>query len=162
MKIERENIVCRRAAVKDIPALVDLRVRFLNELENHSEDDETELIRKSLLEYFAEAIPSNNFVAWVAEYNGKIIGTGGMVVWRIPARYGGIETGRLGYLLNFYTVPEARRSGICVRLLEEIITEARLLGLKYLHLHASRDGVDIYRRAGFVVPDHTELRLRLE
>jgi len=162
MKIERDKINYRRANINDIEFLVDYRVRFLNELYNHPEDDENEILRKALRQYFSEAIPSNNFIAWLAEYNGKIIGTSGMVVWRMPARYGGLESGRLGYILNLYTVPEARRKGICTRLLNELIKEAKSLGLKYLHLHSSEEGRNIYRKAGFVEPDQTELILRLE
>jgi GNAT superfamily N-acetyltransferase len=162
MEIERDKINYRRANISDIEFLVDYRVRFLNELYNHPEDDETEILRKTLRQYFSEAIPSNNFIAWLAEYSGKIIGTSGMVMWRMPARYEGLESGRLGYILNLYTVPEARRKGICTRLLNELIKEAKSLGLKYLHLHSSEEGRNIYRKAGFVEPDQIELILRLE
>jgi len=58
-----KEIVYRRGTLDDVQALVDLRVRFLNELLNHPENNETRVVRKSLLEYFAEAIPSRNFVA---------------------------------------------------------------------------------------------------
>ncbi len=160
-EIEKESIVYRRASINDVPVLVDYRVRFLNELLNHPENDETLVVRKSLLEYFTKAIPFNDFVAWVAEYEGKMIATAGMVVWRKPAKYGGVESGKLGYLLNFYTVPEARRKGICTRLLSELIKEAKLVGLKYLHLHASEESINLYRKAGFVEPDQPELELRL-
>jgi hypothetical protein len=80
MEIENDRINYRRANIKDVEVLIDFRVRFLNELYNHPEDDETEILRKALREYFSEAIPSNDFIAWLAEYNGKIIGTSGMVV----------------------------------------------------------------------------------
>jgi hypothetical protein len=81
MKTEKERIVYRRATIDDVPALVDYRVRFLNELYSHPENDETTVVRKSLLEYFTKAIPSKDFIAWVAEYNRKIIATSGMVMW---------------------------------------------------------------------------------
>jgi GNAT superfamily N-acetyltransferase len=162
MEIEKERIVCRRATLDDVSALVDYRIQFLNEHFGHAEDDDTMVVRKSLREYFVKAIPSEGFIAWVAEYEGRIIATSGMVVWQKPAMYGGVESGKLGYLLNFYTIPEARRKGVSTRLLNELIKEARSSGLKYVHLHASRDGIDIYRRAGFVEPDEPELVLRLE
>lgn len=161
MRIGKE-IVYRRGTLDDVQVLVDLRVRFLNELLNHPENNETRVVRKSLLEYFAEAIPSRNFVAWVAEYGGKIVATSGMVVWQKPALYGGVESGKLGYLLNFYTIPEARGKGIATRLLNELIGEAKSMGLRYVHLHASKDGEPIYRKAGFVEPKMPELELRLE
>lgn len=161
MRIGKE-VVYRRARVDDVRVLVDLRVRFLKELRSHPEDYETKVVRDSLLKYFTVAIPSGDFVAWVAEYGGKIIATSGMVVWQKPAMYGGVESGKLGYLLNFYTIPEARGRGISSRLLNELIGEAKSMGLRYLHLHASKDGEPIYRRAGFVEPKMPELEFRLE
>jgi GNAT superfamily N-acetyltransferase len=161
MAIKKERIVYRRAAIGDVPVLVSCRIRFLNELYSHPENDETAVMRKSLLAYFTKAIPSNDFIAWVAEYNGRIIATSGLVVWEKPAIYGGVESGKLGYLLNFYTIPEAREKGICTRLLNELIKEAKSIGLKYLHLHASKDSINIYRKAGFMELDQPELELRL-
>jgi GNAT superfamily N-acetyltransferase len=133
---------------------------FLNELLDHPEDGATEILRKSLVEYFTRTIPSKDFIAWVAEYDGKIIATSGMVVWQKPAIYGGVESNKLGYLLNFYTVPEARGQGIATRLLNEILRDAKSSGLKYLHLHASKDGISIYRKAGFIEPEMSELELK--
>lgn len=162
MKIRNDSIVYRPAAVDDVPALVNYRIQFLNEHFDHPEDDPTRVLRASLMEYFERAIPSREYISWVAEYEGKIIATSGMVVWQKPAIYGGVESGRLGYLLNFYTVKEARRRGIGTRLLNELIKEAKSIGLRYLHLHASKDGISIYRRAGFSEPGEPELELRLE
>jgi GNAT superfamily N-acetyltransferase len=161
MKTENSKITYRRATVDDVQTLIDMRVRFLNELYSHLENDETKILRKSLRQYFSEAIPSGSFIAWLAEHEGKTVGTGGMVVWQMPGRYEGIETGRLGYILNMYTVPESRRSGACTRLLKELIKEAKSLGLRYFHLHASEDGMTIYRKAGFVEPKRIELALKL-
>jgi GNAT superfamily N-acetyltransferase len=161
MTIENSKITYRRATVNDVQTLIDIRVRFLNELYGHSENDETRILRKSLRRYLSEAIRSGSFIAWLAEHEGKTVGTGGMVVWQMPGRYGGLETGRLGYILNVYTIPEARRSGVCTRLLRELIKEAKSLGLKYVHLHASEDGMNIYRKAGFVEPKRIELALKL-
>jgi ribosomal protein S18 acetylase RimI-like enzyme len=162
MEIQGDKMHYRRANIDDIESLTNFRVRFLNELYNHPENNETEILRRSLREYFHEAIPSNDFISWLAEYDGKIVGTSGMVIWQMPGRYGGRESGKLGYILNLYTIPEARRKGVCTRLLNEMIREAKALEIKYLHLHASEDGISIYRKAGFVEPDQTELVLRLK
>lgn len=161
MKIEKNRIRYRRATLDDIETLIDYRVRFLNELYTHLENKKTKTLRRSLRKYFSEAIPSNNFIAWLAESDHKIVGTSGMAVWQMPGRYKGLETGRLGYILNMYTVPESRRKGICTRLLKELMKEAKALGLKYLHLHASEDGINIYKKAGFIEPGQKELVMRL-
>jgi GNAT superfamily N-acetyltransferase len=158
---EKARIRYRQATINDVGTLVNFRIRFLNELGNHTENEETKILRNSLKRYFSVSIPSNHFVGWLAEYEGKIVGTSGMVVWQMPGRYGGLEEGKLGYILNMYTVPEARGKGICTRLLDELMKEARKLGLKYLHLHASEDGASIYKKAGFTYPKQAEMIMRL-
>jgi len=157
-----KEIVYRRATLNDASLLVDYRIRFLNELYGQVENDETAVVRESLARYFQKAIPSGDFVAWVAEMDGRLVATSGMVVWQKPAIYGGVESGKLGYLMDFYTIPGTRKKGIATRLLEELIKEARSLGLRYLHLHASKYGEPIYRKAGFTEPHLPELELRLE
>ena len=161
MEIEKHKINYRRAGVGDIEILVEYRVRFLNEFFNHPEDEEAETIRKELEEYFSKLIPSEDFIALLAEYNGEVIGVGGMAVWQILPTYG-FKSGRAGCILNMYTIPEARGKGVCTRLLDELIKEAKSLGIRYLHLRASDDGINIYRKTGFVEPECVEMELKLE
>jgi N-acetylglutamate synthase-like GNAT family acetyltransferase len=52
--------------------------------------------------------------------------------------------------------------GVCTCLLNELIKEAKSLGLKYLHLRATQEGISIYKRAGFKEPEDQELELELE
>lgn len=49
-----------------------------------------------------------------------------------------------------------------VRFLNELLKEVKSLGLRYLHLNATEDGISIYRKAGFVEPLDMTLELRLE
>lgn len=166
LNVEDEKVNYRRANANDVETLVNYRIQFLNELESRKSHqlrkDKTEALRKNLNEYFSSVISSDDFISLLAEYEGRIVATGSMVVWRRPPRYGGLESGRAGYILNLYTIPEARRSGICTKLLSKMIEEAKALGLKYLHLHAEPDGIRIYMRAGFVEPDSPEMILKLE
>jgi GNAT superfamily N-acetyltransferase len=159
--IEKDKINYRRATVDDAEVLTDFRVRFLRETFGAGDEDETGLLEEGLREYFAKTIPADGFVAWLAEYDGEIIATSGMVVWQKPGGYVSLS-GKTGYILNMYTVPEARGLGIASRLFDELVNEAGSLGIKHLHLHATEDGVDIYRKAGFVEPDLIELELKLQ
>jgi GNAT superfamily N-acetyltransferase len=161
MTLNGSRIIYRRAIAEDIDTLVDMRVRFLNEMYGHTSDNETDKLRASLRGYLFRAIASGEFIAYLAEYDREIIGTSGIVIWQIPGRYGGLSSGKIGYILNLYTVPEARKNGICARLLDALIKEARSLGLTYLHLHATEDGINIYRRAGFIEPGLIEMELKL-
>jgi len=162
---EPEKPTYRRATINDIDSLVEYRIRFLKERAARKghvpKEAETRILKENLREYFSKAIPSHDFIALLAEKNGKIIGTGALVVWQSPPKYGGLQSGRAGYILNLYTVPEARGMGVCTHLLNELIKDAKTLGLKYLHLRATKDGINIYKKAGFKEPEDQELQTTL-
>jgi len=118
-------------------------------------------LEENLRDYFIYAMAAGEFIAWLAKSDGKVIATSGLVIWRMPPN-NSVRTGRQGYILNMYTVPEARRQGICAALLEKMIDEARSLGLSRVHLHASKMGENVYRRRGFAEPSDVELVLKLD
>jgi GNAT superfamily N-acetyltransferase len=155
------TVTYRRATPDDVDVLVDYRLKFLADYAGAERAPDEERVAKKLRAYFREAVPRGDFVAWLAERDGEVVATSGMVVWQIPPN-NSVPTGRQGYVLNMYTVPEARRRGICAALLEKMIEEARALGLSRVHLHATREGEAIYRRRGFVEPGDAELLLRLD
>jgi GNAT superfamily N-acetyltransferase len=159
--IDKDKITFRRATVDDVEILTDFRVRFLRETFGAREDGEIELLKEGLRKYFAKAIPAGGFVAWLAEYEGEVIATSGMVVWQKPGGYTSLS-GKTGYILNMYTVPEARGLGVGSRLFDELINEAKSTGIKHLHLHATEDGINVYRKAGFIPVGLPELELKFE
>ncbi len=159
--MDGEKIKYRRACVNDIDKLCNCRIEFLNSFFDHEMDEETELLSKEIKEYLLQAIPANTFIAWIAEHDGKLVGTSGMAIWQVLPKYNA-PTGNIGYVLNMYTLPEMRKKGIGTRLLNELISEAKSMGLDYLNLHASEEGMKIYRKAGFTEPEQAELGLRLK
>ena len=153
------DVKFRRANVGDIEDLVKSRIRFLNEIKTHSEN-ETKALEVALKKYFSLAISSNEFIGWLAEYEGKIVGTNGIVFWQIPGRYGFLS-GKNGYILNMYTIPEMRKQGIATYLLNRLILEAKSMGVERLHLRAREAGETLYRKNGFSEQQNPELVLRL-
>jgi GNAT superfamily N-acetyltransferase len=157
---EHNDIVYRRATTKDIELLVNSRIQFLNSFFNHPYDERTEILARNLRTYFSKKINSSEYFSWLAERNGTLVGVSGMVIWELPPKYN-IENGKAGYILNMYTIPELRNKGICTALLRRLISEAKELGVNYLHLHASDLGLPVYRKAGFVEPNQVELALQI-
>jgi GNAT superfamily N-acetyltransferase len=146
------ELTYRRAKESDVEVLADLRVRFLNEVRKRERDPDAAKFRRNLRDYFARALAAGDFIGWFAEIDGRIVATGGMVLWRIPPRSARPNSGRLGYVLNFFTFPEARKRGICQELMARIIEDGRAAGVASLELHATPDGIGIYRRMGFAEP----------
>jgi GNAT superfamily N-acetyltransferase len=155
------NVTYHRATIEDIEILVEYRLRFLAEHSGASEVSENEILKKNLREYFIQAMPKGAFIAWLAKRGEEVVATSGMVIWQMPPN-NSVKTGKQGYILNMYTVPEARRQGICTALLEKMIEEAKSIGLSRVHLHASKLGEGVYRRRGFTEPGDIELLMRLD
>lgn len=162
MKFVKEKIVYRKAELKDVEILAEHRIIFIHGIFKIDVMEQTKQLRKELIEYFREAIPNKTFIAWLAEYEKKIIATSGLAIWQAPLTYSGLgKKGRRGDILNMYTLPEYRKNGIATVLLDKLIEDARELNLEYVGLHATDDGIGIYKSRGFKEPSYPELQLNL-
>lgn len=160
MKIDKARIKYRKIRLDEIPILVDYRIRFLMELQGIQSSEKERELRKELNDYFLATLRDNSFSAWIAEYDSFAVGFGAMVIQRIPGNFNLIN-GFEGYVLNMYTVPEYRNNGICSELLDRLINEGREIGLNKIYLHASNDGIELYRKKGFKEPGFPELELMI-
>lgn len=142
----------RRAELTDMDALVELRIALLREVRNLFPDiSRTELtaVIEAHRHYFADQLPSGGYIGLVAEVDGKVIGTGGLVLLRRPP-YKENLNGLEGYLMNVYTVPEWRGKGVATAIVSQILSMARRSGAKRVWLHAEPEATRIYEKAGFV------------
>ncbi len=113
----------------------------------------------------AEFAMQGNGRLWIAEIDGRIVGSIAMVD----------ADDNAGQLRWFLLVPEARGSGLGRRLLEEALAYARQRGYAHLYLWSFADLADalrLYERAGFKVTERkrgivwgserTEVRMDLD
>jgi ribosomal protein S18 acetylase RimI-like enzyme len=144
------SVAVRRATTDDIPTLVDLRFAFVTEFAPEEGDDDE--ARKSVAEYLARALPSEAFLAWLVLDDDDVVATGGMVVYERMMRSKGAGVGSEGYILNVYTLPEHRRRGHAIRMMEALLDCARERGIR-LTLVATEDGKGLYEKLGFTHDD---------
>lgn len=109
--------------------------------------------------FFEAALASGEYRGWLAETAEKRVAAG---VGLFAARF--YPSPREPYqqrawLLNVYTEPEFRRAGLARRLTQTAIAEAKAQGFKWVHLHASKFGRDLYAQLGFEPTN--EMRLEL-
>lgn len=147
----------RRAKIEDADRLVTLRLAFLAEISAASQSDAA--LHQPLLEYFSRTIPTDQYVGFVAVADSEIIATSGLVFHEHPPSNRN-PTGREGYIMNMYTMPDHRRRGIATRLLQMLIEYAREKQCGKISLHVMPLGNSIYLNAGFV-PIQSEMRLNL-
>lgn len=138
----------RKASEKDIPELIELRIKQLID-EGYPEITD---IRKPLNEYFNVSLSNGALSCWVGVVQGQIIATAGLCFYQLPCSFSN-PTGKNAYITNMYTRDEYRNRGIASFLVDKLLTEAKSLGYLAVKLHASSLGKGVYKRAGFVKAD---------
>lgn len=138
----------RKANLKDIDKLIEFRIEFLKEIQDFPLDKEIEIFRKSLKDFFIDKMKSNDFLAWLAEYEDEIIASSGLFFLQKPPHFINI-TGKYAYIMNMYTKPEWRSKGIGSELLEKLIEEIKQKGIQSVVLHSTPYGRQLYEKYGF-------------
>ena len=151
----------RRATLSDIETLIRLRMEFLTDGGYRSENDARTDLEARLRAYFESAIHSGEFVAVLAEEDGKVASAAYLSITRRYSRR--VEAiVPCGMIYNVYTPPEFRRRGLATRVLEELLCAAKELALDSVELLASEAGKPLYEKLGFAEPSHTYMVKRMK
>jgi GNAT superfamily N-acetyltransferase len=136
----------RRATVDDIAALADLRLAFQRHF--RPVPDEGALLSQ-VSDYLKRRMPTEDCVAWVAELDGTVVGSGVITVYERMLRDG---VGREGYVQSMFTLPAHRGRGVASDMILRIMEYAKEQDVDLI-LMATADGRPIYERAGFAAAD---------
>lgn len=139
------------ATIAAVGLLIDYRIRFLEELSGVQPAQTTTALRNSLHDYFSKAIADGSYICWMAQKDGIVAGLGGMAIWQKPGNFK-TPGGKVGYILNMYTLPAFRKQGICSSLMEKLIESAKAMDVDILELHTTADGEPVYRKYAFNEP----------
>jgi GNAT superfamily N-acetyltransferase len=74
----------------------------------------------------------------------------------------GRPDGRKAYVVSMATAPAWRRRGLARAILLDLVEWARAEGLDVVDLHASADGLPLYRSVGFEPSPFTAMTLRID
>jgi GNAT superfamily N-acetyltransferase len=143
----RESFTTRRGTIDDLETLVELRGAMVREIAGEMEIGAEEALANTR-DYFASAVPNGDYVCLLAEAEGRVVGVGGMVIYRKPSQPlspVGVE----GYILNMLTVAEWRGKGIGSAIVERLLDCAREAGAGLVWLRATDQGRPVYEKFGF-------------
>ena len=138
----------RKANLNDIDKLIEFRIEFLQEIQEIPLEKEIKIFQRSLKDFFVNKMKSDEFIAWLAEFDNKIIATSGLSFLQKPPHFLNI-TGKFAYIMNMYTKPEWRRKGIGSALLEKLFEEIKQKGIQSVVLHSTLSGKPLYEKYGF-------------
>lgn len=145
----------RPASDADVPQLVEFRSAMFRDM-GWTDDARIEMLEPHYAAYVRDATQRGDFVAWIAEVDGRTAGGVGLLWERVPPTVRNI-TGKQAYILAMYVRPEFRRKGIAHQLIETAVTYARDNGAEVVSLHYSPAGKGLYEKLGFTVSP--EMRL---
>jgi len=140
-------MILNKADLNDIPELVRLRLEYLAEDHGGLSDKETELISASLPDYFLRRLNKELFV-YTARTEERIVSCCFLFVTEKPANPDFIN-GLTGTVLNVYTEKSFRRQGIAGKLINNMLKDAKDMGLDFVELKATEDGYPLYKKLGF-------------
>lgn len=136
------------AEAADIAALTELRLAYLEEDHGKLREDEIEIIRRGLPDYFKRNLNQNLFCYLVKE-QGEIAACAFLLVVEKPMSPSFL-TGRTGTVLNVYTKPSCRHKGYARQIMERLLADAVDKNLSVVELKSTEDGYRLYQSVGFV------------
>jgi GNAT superfamily N-acetyltransferase len=154
----------RKADISDVPELVRLRLEFSEEtsrfFKREFSDETKATLRVTNADYFTAGLLDGSLVVFIAEDNGRIAATSGLMFWRHMPGPATLD-GRKAVIANMYTLPDYRRQGIATELMKLQLEEARTRDVNVINLSATADGRKVYEKLGFE-PDENEMKIRLQ
>jgi len=129
---------------------MEWRMRVLREVFSIPEDTDTTLLEQANRRYYECHLHGDSHTACFAKESGtgSIIGCGGICYQaEMPSPDNG--SGSCGYLMNIYTLPEHRKSGVGREIVEYLIQDAKGRGVEKIYLESSNSGRQLYHELGF-------------
>jgi GNAT superfamily N-acetyltransferase len=153
------EIRIRAATLPDIPHVLHHRRSMFAEMGRGNAAQHARMAETTQA-YLHRAMPSGNYVAWLAETaEGRVVAGAGVAIGDWPGSPDD-PTGKRALVLNVYTEPEFRRQGIARQLMLAVIAWCRDEGLRTLSLHASDFGRALYEELGFRPTNEMRLHLK--
>lgn len=136
----------RKASASDSKWILHHRIGMFRDM-GESEEYLTET--KKLTEEYLTTDWTKDYLYFLVEDDSKIIGGCGISIFRIPPQLSQ-PTGIYAYLSNMFVEPEHRRKGVGKKLMEYIVNYCQEQQIGLLLLHASNEGLPLYRSLGFL------------
>lgn len=146
-----------KAGLNDITTLVEYRIRFAVELSGEQTKEKTEVLKHQMTNYFYKATADKSCISVIAKLKDTVVGIGSLHIREMPGNFKN-PSGKWGYIMNMYTVPEFRQKGICSEILNRLIEEGKLCGITAFELHATKKGESVYIKNGFELHNEPILR----
>ncbi|MBK9414213.1 MAG: GNAT family N-acetyltransferase [Bacteroidetes bacterium] len=142
-----ESVSFVKATHADVEMISRMRVDFLTEYWGKQSDHKENMLLENLHNYFRQTLNSSS-MCWYAKSAETIVGIGFIEIHDQPGNFKN-PSGKIGHVMNMYTIKTFRKRGICTTILNKLIESASELGVTAFELHASNAGMPVYEKNGF-------------
>ncbi|HNX13791.1 MAG TPA: GNAT family N-acetyltransferase [Oscillospiraceae bacterium] len=136
------------AAMSDLHALAEMRIRMINSEEHPLSDGQKRLIAENTKQFLFDGISKDTAVVWTAAVSEHFVGMGVVNFFSLPPN-DWCPSGKTAYIGSIFVRPEYRRQGIASELLTRLVWEAKKRDCQRIMLHASDEGRPLYKKFGF-------------
>ncbi|MCC8182715.1 MAG: GNAT family N-acetyltransferase [Clostridiales bacterium] len=142
------ELTIRKAASSDLEELMHWREIVLREVFSIPAEEYMTALLAANRAYYQNALENGEHAACFACAGGKIVGCGGVCLYReMPSPDN--PSGKCGYLMNIYTLPDLRQRGVGKKVVQWLVQEAKRWGAEKIYLEASEQAYPLYRELGF-------------
>lgn len=145
----------RKLGKDDMDLLIKIRMDYLFAEKGVFSDEEVQDIRKKLEEYFTKYL-NKGFIAMIAENENEVLATAFMSMVERPPLIA-FSSYLVGTVYNVFTYPQYRGRGIATKVMNELLSEAKLLGVVAVDLMSTEKGKSLYKNLGFQVSSYTSM-----
>lgn len=145
----------RKTVKEDIDLLIKIRMDYLFAEKGVSSAEEMDDIKKKLDEYFTNHL-NKGFIAIIAEDENEVFATAFMSIVERPPLIA-FSSYLVGTVYNVFTYPQYRGKGIATKVMTELLSEAKLLGVAAVDLMATEKGKPLYENLGFGASNYTSM-----
>lgn len=139
--------VIREIGASDLDAICDHRNRMF--LEAGRPQTNVQAMSAPFRAWLMPRLADGRYFGFMAEAGGRVVGGVGLMELDWPPHPVHPEDDRRGYVLNVFVEPEFRRQKLAQALMEAAESEFRSRKLRYLILHATKQGGPLYEGMGW-------------
>lgn len=144
----------KKAEIEDLNTVVKLKMDMFTEVGSAAllQDNAEEKIYEKYKELYQEEKGCH----YLLYENDSVIACGGAVIKEdVPFCF--FKTPMYGYIIDVYCIPEKRRNGYSLKIMEELLHWLKIKGVHTVKLKPSAIGKHLYEKLGFYDSGEMEL-----
>ena len=143
------NLRYQTASIDNLAVLIKTRIQVLRAANKLADEVDMSVIEQESYHYYKDNLTNGTHIAYLVYKDALLVGAGGVSFYRVMPTYEN-PTGEKAYIMNMYTIPQYRKQGIAIKMLDYLVKESKARNVTFISLEATEMGKPLYEKYGFV------------